>query len=290
MNESPLLYHYTNGKALTSILEHGELWATHIQFLNDAKEFLHAIDIAEEGLAEMRRAPAFGNQQNLLERLQGELTNLKVMNESGVIDVFVASFSSVADDLSQWRGYCSKGNGYCVGFDRLGIEKLTQTKDNLSLCQCIYKREEQQAALEGLVTGVSEHDESSIESFNEKFVELAPRLKNDKFINEGEWRLVLRRGAPTRSTWRFDADPEGSLFTVSFRPGRSTLIPYAKIDLCQQPSASTVTKTLPIKELWIGPTSEMQLSLVATWKLLHHSGYTPEFCSINKSLVPYRDW
>ena len=97
MNSSPLLYHYTDGKALMSILDHGELWATHIQFLNDAKEFLHAIDIAEEGLKEMREAPFFGNQQDLLERLQYELSKLKVMNHWGVIDLFVASFSSVAD-------------------------------------------------------------------------------------------------------------------------------------------------------------------------------------------------
>ena len=291
MNASPLLYPYTGGKALMSILDHGELWATHIQFLNDAKEFLHVIDIAEEGLEEMRRASSFDNQQDLLERLQYELSKLKVMNQSGVIDVFVASFSSVADDLSQWRGYCSKGNGYCVGFDRPAIEKLIQTKDNLSLCRCIYKREEQHAALKGLVAEVSQHDESSIESFIEKFVELVSRLKNDKFMNEGEWRLVLRRGATTRSTWRFDADPEGSLFNISFRLGKSTLIPYAKVDLCQQHSTTTaLTKTLPIKELWIGPTPEMQLSLVATGKLLQHSRYNPDFCSINKSVVPYRDW
>ena len=124
MNASPLLYHYTGGKALVSILDQGELWATHIQFLNDAKEFLQAIDIAEERLEEMRKVSAFGNErQGQLELLQDELSKLKVMNQYGVIDVFVASFSSVADDLSQWRGYCSKGNGYCLGFDREAIEK-----------------------------------------------------------------------------------------------------------------------------------------------------------------------
>lgn len=35
----------------------------------------------------------------------------------------------------------------------------------------------------------------------------------------------------------------------SFRPGRSTLVPYAKVDLCQAHSTSAVTKTLPINEL-----------------------------------------
>jgi hypothetical protein len=30
--------------------------------------------------------------------------------------VYIASFSEHKDVLSQWRGYCGKGNGYSIGF------------------------------------------------------------------------------------------------------------------------------------------------------------------------------
>ena len=42
-----LLYHYTDAQGFKGIVESYELWATHIQYLNDTQEYLYAVDVAK---------------------------------------------------------------------------------------------------------------------------------------------------------------------------------------------------------------------------------------------------
>jgi len=37
------LYHYTTQSGFMGIVSNKEIWATHTQYLNDSKEFLHAV-------------------------------------------------------------------------------------------------------------------------------------------------------------------------------------------------------------------------------------------------------
>lgn len=297
---APLLYHYTDGHALLSILEHGELWATKIQYLNDSKEFLHAIDIGVKVLEELlKSAEATPQQASFLARFKEELPKLERLTHHGMIRVFVVSFSAKADDLSQWRGYCANGNGYCIGFNKEAIDQLAKSKENLSLYPCIYNHEEQRDAIWKLVTEVLQHDigkppnpsdpfdEPVVEAFIGKFVELAPRLKDEKFEAEEEWRLIYRWGAPTISTWRFGTTPEGSEFKVFLRQGRTSLIPYAKVNLRLSLSTDSISEPLPIKELWIGPGQNMVLSWVAAMELFKL--FPGNSFNIAMSNVPYRD-
>ena len=39
-----LLYHYTDQKGLSGIIDSGNIWATHFRFLNDTSERLEALD------------------------------------------------------------------------------------------------------------------------------------------------------------------------------------------------------------------------------------------------------
>ena len=38
------LYHYTTARGLMGILEQKKIWATHINYLNDKKEFIDAME------------------------------------------------------------------------------------------------------------------------------------------------------------------------------------------------------------------------------------------------------
>jgi hypothetical protein len=49
------LAHYTSASGLTGVLSSKLLWATHIRFLNDSKEFVHAVSLAKESLQARRR-------------------------------------------------------------------------------------------------------------------------------------------------------------------------------------------------------------------------------------------
>src|SRR5258708_37938810 len=42
------LYHYTTQKGLLGIIKSRQIWATHTQYLNDRREFLHAVDLVRE--------------------------------------------------------------------------------------------------------------------------------------------------------------------------------------------------------------------------------------------------
>src|SRR5262249_828164 len=42
--EKPL-YHYTTQAGLMGIIKDRQIWATHTQYLNDRREFLHAVDL-----------------------------------------------------------------------------------------------------------------------------------------------------------------------------------------------------------------------------------------------------
>jgi len=54
-----MLYHYTNERGFLGIIESGILRATHISFMNDASEYVHAVNILLQ-LVEKRtdRSPA----------------------------------------------------------------------------------------------------------------------------------------------------------------------------------------------------------------------------------------
>jgi hypothetical protein len=46
LNRHPpgILYHYTTQTGLLGIITSGEIWASHTQYLNDVREFPHAIE------------------------------------------------------------------------------------------------------------------------------------------------------------------------------------------------------------------------------------------------------
>jgi len=65
------------------------------------------------------------------------------------VDVFVVAFSTLDDDLSQWRAYGS-GGGYCLGFRRSYLQQCVINSD-FSFVECTYDRAEQQRQLESVV-------------------------------------------------------------------------------------------------------------------------------------------
>jgi hypothetical protein len=111
------LFHYTSHDGLIGIAKNKELWASKAIFMNDAAEFRLALDLARNEIA--------NQDQDYADELKDHL--LHDIDDIENVNIFVASFSKKSDLLSQWRGYCSPGPGYSVGFrstdlvDRAGI-------------------------------------------------------------------------------------------------------------------------------------------------------------------------
>jgi len=111
--------HYTTGAGLHGILSTGEFWASRVDYTNDPLELKFVYDQFTKTI----RSPRFPHVQAYWQKLNSGLHSTggpdKVKHET-----YIVSFSEIEDDLSQFRGYCNDGMGYCLRFDP---KKLIET-------------------------------------------------------------------------------------------------------------------------------------------------------------------
>ena len=117
-----LLYHYTSIEGFLGIISSKNLWASHCQYLNDASEYKHALNFAEEISSNIFMNDDYNAGFGFI--LRKSISSLKEDSE-----IFIASFSEEFDLLSQWRGYCPPNDGICIGFDKEIIKEFC-TKNN----------------------------------------------------------------------------------------------------------------------------------------------------------------
>jgi hypothetical protein len=287
MDDHPVptrLYHYTDAQGFKGIVESRELWATHIQYLNDAQEYHHAAELAARVLLERAQAAADPHEQAILGRLNAA-TDLHTMAEQSVC---VTSFSAAGDDLSQWRGYCPDSTGYSLGFVPEDLVAKA-AEQGFSLARCLYGEAVQREAITRVLEEVRRsvpwtqalaHPRDRdvqvevIKAWLNAFAPLAPTFKHPAFCNEREWRLISPISIGD-DRWRV-------------RPGRSMLIPYVPIALTR------IDPYLPIRKVVVGPTPHRELArrAVALW-LGPKTGrdlITRQPVETCDSRIPYRNW
>jgi hypothetical protein len=267
------LYHYTSSAGFMGIVGKAEIWATHTQYLNDHREYRHAVDKVREQIQAQRE---FGDpsHRRILDEMRDGLEGIESMN------VCVCSFSEARDSLSQWRAYCGGSSGFSIGFSGEFI-KAVADQNCWYLAPCIYDPKEQSDLVSALVSEVleqniaraaapEEHDYmppgGNLNAYLHRF---APILKDCSFRDEKEWRLISR---PLMcSNGSFD-----------FRDGNSMLIPYYKLRLAERASA------LNLHEVVVGPTPHPEQSAMSVGSfLVRHDLHT---VSVENSAVPYRSW
>lgn len=275
MNTSGItLYHYTSINGVIGIFNNDCVWATKIQFMNDYKEFRHAIDLAREALG-MYKANRCNHIVNMLSNnLFFEIDALSDLN------IYVSCFSEVPDSLSQWRGYCPPSQGYCVGFN---AEVLTQVANEQGfwLFPCVYTDEEQNTIINEWVDNTMEemieHFDDGVgyelfwienkKKFMTKFIEIAARLKHSAFKDEGEWRLIMLADKN---------DPR-----IDLRAGKTMLIPYIPVKLNMKEQNHL------IEDVCVGPTPNIDLASESASFLTMKANIAN---GIIKTEIPYRDW
>lgn len=115
----PLVYHYTDVGGLRGILGTGKLWLTNAFQLNDPSELYHGYRLMLE-----RFAARFSEHPAHVE--QFALSLWKFSSGGGIeasAAYFVGSFSTLDDDLDQWRRYADDGCGYALAFDTHTLEQ-----------------------------------------------------------------------------------------------------------------------------------------------------------------------
>jgi DUF2971 family protein len=270
------LYHYTGQRGLLGIVGNRQLWATHSQYLNDRREYKHALDLVGEEI-ESLLATAEPDTQTLLYGMADAISGIESMN------VCVCSFSEERDSLSQWRAYASGPSGFAIGFPGDYLASVTK-KEGWYLARCIYDPVEQRSLIRSLVGEVLEQnienrgtttellDDSywlrggSLAAYLHRYALI---LKDSSFQEEKEWRIISRPLMNSREA--FD-----------FREGSSLLVPYYKLLLHGGDFAFRV------HEVVVGPTPDGERSKRSVQSFLWRQGLKDTLVEL--SSVPYRTW
>ena len=269
-----VLFHYTGQTGLVGIIERAELWATKIQYMNDATEFGLALGLARQHLENI-----INNTHHVGEKTAA-VALLQSLNGIEDINLFATCFCEGGDLLSQWRGYAGGKQGYAIGFSTDGLMQIAD-RNKFILGRCIYDRAIQRKIVEEAVAHCI-MDELSLTSerrwgFHGPLADILFRcgvfFKDRSFEDEKEWRLVS-------SIVLYYED------TIRFRSGRSMLMPYYALPI-------TNDDQLPIEFVVVGPCPHMELSKSAVTSLLmRHGNKGPLHGSqiAIGSVVPFRDW
>lgn len=276
LSQSPTgpLYHYTNQRGFMGIVEGKEIWATHTQYLNDWREYSHAVDMVRD---QIRATRAFGDPDlhPILLDMENGLDGIESMN------VCVCSFSEARDSLSQWRAYGGHASGFSIGFESAFLAEAACQKE-WYLAPCIYDPKVQSKLVSALVQEVIEENVARDSLGNTKKVRLppggnlnaylhryAPILKDYSFREEREWRLISRP---------LSCD----LADFSFREGTSMLIPFYKFRLVDSEGY------FRLQDVVVGPTPHPEQSASSARSFLVRNSQCD--IPVAPSQVPYRSW
>jgi Protein of unknown function (DUF2971) len=286
------LYHYTDAVGLKGIIESGVIRATHISFMNDASEYLHAVSLLREAIAEIRATENDPLRTSLLNEINDPVA---LTRPQDVGPYFVACFSAKENSLNQWRAYGRGEGGFSIGFDPMKLDQRI-LKLNGMLSPVNYDLSEQSNLVRELLRwGLSEyqrvapsvpvdqrdkHRRDWAHMFLWRAAAAAPIIKNPAFAEEGEWRLIH---LPL-----FKED-------IRFIPRQTGLSPFTELRLGEPQTGSTerlarlgreLPDRLPIKKMWSGPGRATDTSLLAGRTLLEQMNY--DGVSLEASKIPYR--
>lgn len=224
------LYHYTDINALSSIVEKKFFWATHIKFLNDKKELVHAYEVTKNVIDKLLLQYSKNND------IQSFLDDFwKFLNELDM-DLYIISLSEEADLLSQWRGYGKKYKSVCMG---LNTKLMDMQSDAKPYCmkffqKVIYDFDQQYSLIESYIGGLckilstyplSTWPTNICEVQAKGFLNLLSRFKHDSWSEEKEWRFVILPEI-------YDEEMNFKEYIKpKFRSGEMSLIPYLECDV-----------------------------------------------------------
>ncbi len=270
-----VLYHYTGQAGLLGIVNTAELWATKIQYMNDATEFGISLVMARKELDSMMSRYNSSTKKAACARLKESLSGLEDIN------IFAVCFCENGDLLSQWRGYSGITHGYSIGFDPESLMHIA-SQTNFTIGRCIYDLEVQQAIIHEAITHCVNNEVDFSPSarrwgFHGPLADIIFRcggfFKDPSFKDEQEWRLI---SSPTMYY-----DPQ-----LGFRTGNSMIVPYYKLPILTE-------GILPILHVIVGPCPHMELAKSAVTSLLMNHGNKGPLEGRPVALaskVPFRHW
>jgi hypothetical protein len=197
------LYHYTSQAGLLGIMESCSLWATNINYVNDATEFHRPLRMLRDRLADEAASREYeakhfrissparsGHVSVIADRAKHLWTTLNKIQSSISC---ITCFCEDGDLLSQWRSYTTQSYGYSIGF-KTAILKARAAQSGFILGQCIYDPDLQTTIIDealGYLLRLSAPDDEQgqIGELLNVLKHIA-LFKHLSFSQEKEWRMV----------------------------------------------------------------------------------------------------
>jgi hypothetical protein len=299
-----LLYHYTDQKGLDGILESGCMWATHYRFLNDSSERKIGFGIYSKAVEKV-----VNSKKNLFPE-GPDKWNEVLSNYFDLTDAYTVSFSKDRDDenigqagdrLSQWRGYTSGTQGFCLGFINQSIaERASNLPGDLGLFgqleNCNYSEIDMASKIEIYTNELFKE----MEQINDRYFASHPHEKNFQIIEHEGIKVSIRKYASNMllqcSIYKhpgFEEENEARLIAIfvkggsadsnliEFRPGKLGQTPYIEIPLGIRQQKSS------LKRIIIAPSPNME-QVVARLKIRLLQMGLPHV-KVVASKIPYRN-
>lgn len=314
------LFHYTSAQGLTGIISSGNLWATHVKFLNDQEEYRiffdkrfpaiidRAFGLAYESVMDRPDVKKFirteGGFDSYKKRILAEIAPVVAEKTRSMNEPYVLSFCAPVSKkvrthglLSQWRAYGQDG-GFAIVFDSVELEKLWRLEGTSVKGMPLFWGDveyfDEPATDPGRYSETHEQTELVMESLAKWFVsrksdDLEPifdpihRLAclTKHFGFEEEHEVRVVFSRPSRELFSL-APKEHKLKPLHHFVRDGAPVPYMAMF---ESLPMAVSGRLPIKRVIVGPHPDRLARKEAVETLLECNGYDAQ---VHVTEIPYR--
>lgn len=201
------VYHYTTAAGFEGILRDSFVRATNLTYMNDPSELEYGRRVVDRTLAREAKASA-GTRRILFDSAS------KALEQASLAEVYVACFTLLKDNLSQWRAYGSAtGERYSIGFNPGVLQDATVGPESF-LTSVSYSASTQVKRVRTVLTRAAEFitaehvPQKSLQPLAietaRRLARLIPALKTQEYSVEKEWRGVITRPLTDAAEIRFD--------------------------------------------------------------------------------------
>lgn len=261
-----MVWHYTSGHGLISIIDSGSIFATQVSCLNDATEIRYSAKRLRDAFVAL--LPALDESKQSTQAVKKYVELLRdddAAPNSAALPYFVTCFSSLEDDLSQWRSYGGGENGYAIGIltkNLFGTTNSLTAKVNYDAAMHVELAKEVAEATirfyeEGETAGIQNWDQTFLLSWDSALTQLAPVAKDPGFAVEKEVRVI-------HQLQQFEMS---ELIVRQRKTMMSRHLPM------RFPSVGQ-TSRLPISKVIVGPCRHREITRISVDTLLRTHGYS----------------
>lgn len=302
-SDDGLVWHYTDGPGLLSILAGNVLWATASGYLNDTSE----VELGNRLLLERFTALADAGHpvfSALRDRLAG--SDAKQGPSPGWF--FILSASTSADSLAMWRSYGGRGESYAIGLDPAA--ELKVLADDLAATERVlvrqhewmpvrYDRADQDALIDAVYAALPD-DLDAVEKLRDRgdasTAEYLDAVADTLEAAEQALLLIKHQGfreeqETRRTTVVFGEGGRARALTglARFRHTAYGMAPYLRLTGSSDAASGQVTPVaapLPIRAVAISPTPNGAAAEESLLALL--AGHGLPHVAVRRSGIPFR--